>query len=63
MKKVYEAPEMLIETVCVEMMLAASDGTDGISIFGGSSNEVGNDNADDVLLGKDRDDNDFGGLW
>ena len=61
MKKVYEAPEMLIETVCVEMMLAES-GSEGLNFFGDSDTKVNNDN-DEALLGKDRDGNDFGGLW
>ena len=58
MKKIYEAPKMLIEVVCVEDLLAASP--DGLPVFGNSDKRVDNDNA---LLGKDREDSDWGGLW
>ena len=56
MKKVYESPKMMEEVVCVEEPLAAS-----LPVFNGDGDpKVGNN---DQLLGKDRDDNDFGGLW
>ena len=54
MKKVYESPKMMEEVVCVEEPLAAS-----LPVFDG---DVKVDD-DSQLLGKDRDDNDFGGLW
>ena len=55
MKKIYEAPEMIEEVVCVESLLSGS-GDEDLTI---------NDNGamlDDVL-GKDRNDNWGGLLW
>ncbi|MCH5175174.1 MAG: hypothetical protein J1F40_04755 [Prevotellaceae bacterium] len=54
MKKIYEAPEMLVEVVCVESLLAESLPVIG----GGSAPKVGD--LDDILT-KDRKD-DFD-LW
>ena len=56
MKKVYESPKMMEEVVCVEEPLAAS-----LPVFDGDDALKVDDNSQ--LLGKDRDDNDFGGLW
>ena len=53
MKKIYEAPKMLVEAVCVEEMLAASD---GLPVIGDV--KVGSDD----ILTKDRKDGDLD-LW
>ena len=59
MKKVYEAPKMNVEAVCVEELLTASP-SEGISIIG--EREITDAN-DEFLLGKDRDDSAWSGLW
>ena len=60
MKKIYEAPKMLVEVVCVEELLSASAGS-GVSIMD-SDTKVSTEN-DSYILGKDRDNSDWGGLW
>ena len=57
MKKIYEAPKMLVEVVCVDEMLAGST----FSINSGDNAEKVSDEVD--ILGKDRDNSDWGGLW
>ena len=54
MKKIYEAPKMDVEVVRAEEMLAGSINAD-------SSVKV--TDLDKELLGKDRDNGDWGGLW
>ena len=56
MKKVYEAPKVLVEVVCVDEMLAES-----ISIKGGDT-KITKDN-ESALLGKDRGNDSWGDLW
>ena len=56
MKKIYEAPKLLVEAVCVEEMLAAS--TKDFPVFSDSATKAGSDD----ILTKDRKDGDFD-LW
>ena len=54
MKKIYEAPEMLVEVVCVESLLAES-----LPVIGGSgAPTIGN--LDDILTKDRKDESD---LW
>lgn len=57
MKKIYEAPKMLVEVVCVDEMLASSE----ISIMGDERKVTESDLEN--LLTKDREDSAWGGLW
>ena len=54
MKKTYISPKMEVEVIELESMIAASLDF---------KNETKVKDFDKELLGKDRDDNDWGGLW
>ena len=55
MKKIYETPKMEVEEICVEMPIAMS--------YKINSEEGDPTATAEDVLGKDRDNSDWGGLW